>query len=94
MSFPVVALDDAVGLVLFAISFGVAKALGSDFKLLILDEPTNHIDIDTREILENALIDYDGTILFVSHDRYFINKVATHIVELKNKSLYKYIGNK
>ena len=63
------------------------------YNFLILDEPTNHIDIDTREILENALINFNGSILFVSHDRYFINKVATHIVELKNKSLYKYIGN-
>ena len=53
----------------------------------------NEIDMDTREILENALINFNGSILFVSHDRYFINRVATHIVELKNKSLYKYIGN-
>ena len=63
------------------------------YNFLILDEPTNHIDIDTREILENALIEFNGSILFVSHDRYFINKVATHIVELKNNNLYKYIGN-
>ena len=59
---------------------------------LILDEPTNHIDIDTREILENALINFNGTILFVSHDRYFINKVATHIIEIKGKKLKKYLG--
>ena len=58
-----------------------------------MDEPTNHIDMDTREILENALIDFNGSILFVSHDRYFINKVANNIVELKNKKLSKYIGN-
>lgn len=64
-----------------------------NYNLLILDEPTNHIDIDTREILENALIDFNGTILFISHDRYFINKVATHIVEMKNKKFFKYIGN-
>lgn len=63
------------------------------YNLLILDEPTNHIDMDTREILENALIDFKGTILFVSHDRYFINKIATHIVEIKNKNITKYIGN-
>lgn len=63
------------------------------YNFLILDEPTNHIDMDTREILENALIDFNGSILFVSHDRYFINKVATNIVELKNKKLNKYIGN-
>ena len=62
------------------------------YNFLILDEPTNHIDIDTREILENALINFNGTILFVSHDRYFINKIATNIVELKNKKLNKYIG--
>ena len=63
------------------------------YNFLILDEPTNHIDMDTREILENALIDFNGTILFVSHDRYFINKVATNIVEVKDKKLNKYIGN-
>ena len=63
------------------------------YNFLILDEPTNHIDIDTREILENALIDFNGTILFISHDRYFINKIATNIVELKDKKLNKYIGN-
>ena len=61
--------------------------------VLLLDEPTIHIDMVTREILENALIDFNGTILFVSHDRYFINKVATNIVELRNKKLNKYIGN-
>ena len=65
----------------------------SKYNFLILDEPTNHIDIDTREILENALINFNGSILFVSHDRYFINKVATHIIEIKNKKLTKYIGN-
>lgn len=60
---------------------------------LILDEPTNHIDIDTREVLENALEDYEGTLLFVSHDRYFINKVATRIISIENKSLVSYLGN-
>lgn len=63
------------------------------YNFLILDEPTNHIDIDTREILEEALINFTGTILFISHDRYFINKVANTIIELKNKKLNKYIGN-
>ncbi len=63
------------------------------YNFLILDEPTNHIDIDTREILENALIEFKGSVLFISHDRYFINKIATHIVELKNYKLNKYIGN-
>ncbi|UKI57154.1 MAG: ATP-binding cassette domain-containing protein [Clostridium sp.] len=50
---------------------------------LILDEPTNHIDIDTREILEESLLEFDGTILFISHDRYFINKIATRIVRIE-----------
>lgn len=63
------------------------------YNFLILDEPTNHIDMDTREILETSLIEFNGSILFVSHDRYFINKVATNIVELKNKKLNKYLGN-
>ena len=63
------------------------------YNFLILDEPTNHIDIDTREILEEALIEFTGTILFISHDRYFINKVSNTIIELKNKTLTKYIGN-
>lgn len=65
----------------------------SKYNFLILDEVTNHIDIDTREMLEEALNSFNGTILFISHDRYFINKIATHIVELKDKKLYKYIGN-
>ena len=60
---------------------------------LILDEPTNHIDIDTREILEESLLDFDGTILFISHDRYFINKIATRIVRIENKKLVSYDGN-
>ena len=60
---------------------------------LILDEPTNHIDIDTREILESSLLDFDGTILFVSHDRYFINKIATKIVRIEDKKLITYEGN-
>lgn len=63
------------------------------YNFLILDEPTNHIDIDTREIIENALTNFNGTILFISHDRYFINKVATHIIELKDKKLTKILGN-
>lgn len=60
---------------------------------LILDEPTNHIDIDTKEVLENALLDFDGTILFISHDRYFINKICTKIVRIENYKLVEYIGN-
>ena len=64
-----------------------------DNNLLILDEPTNHIDINTKEILEDALNDYNGTIIMVSHDRYFINKVATRILMIEDKKLISYIGN-
>lgn len=64
-----------------------------DNNLLVLDEPTNHIDINTKEILEEALNNYSGTILVVSHDRYFINKIATRIVMIENKKLINYIGN-
>ena len=64
-----------------------------EVNFLILDEPTNHIDITTREILEDTLNEYEGTILFVSHDRYFINKVATKIVSIEDKKLYEYVGN-
>ena len=60
---------------------------------LILDEPTNHIDIDTREILEESLLSFDGTILFISHDRYFINKLSTRIIRIENKKLVSYDGN-
>ena len=61
--------------------------------LLILDEPTNHIDIDTKEILEEALIEYKGTLLFISHDRYFINKLAQRILNIEDKKLVQYLGN-
>lgn len=64
-----------------------------EVNFLILDEPTNHIDITTREILEDTLTEYEGTILFVSHDRYFINKVATKIISIENNKLNEYIGN-
>ena len=60
---------------------------------LVLDEPTNHLDIDSKEVLENALIDYDGTLLFVSHDRYFINRIATNIVELSAEGSKLYLGD-
>ena len=60
---------------------------------LVLDEPTNHLDIDSKEVLENALIDYDGTLLFVSHDRYFINRIATSIVELSAEGSKLYLGD-
>lgn len=64
-----------------------------EINFLILDEPTNHIDIETKEVLEDALIDFKGTILFVSHDRYFINKIATSILEIKDKKIHNHIGN-
>jgi ATPase subunit of ABC transporter with duplicated ATPase domains len=64
-----------------------------DINLLILDEPTNHLDIDSRETLEDALEDFAGTLLFISHDRYFINKLADRIVELKSGKLVDYLGN-
>jgi ATPase subunit of ABC transporter with duplicated ATPase domains len=60
---------------------------------LILDEPTNHIDINTREILEDALLDYKGTLLFVSHDRYFINKLAERVLNIENHKIKNYLGN-
>lgn len=65
----------------------------SNANFLILDEPTNHIDIDTKEILEESLIDFEGTILFISHDRYFINKISTKIIRIENKKLIAYNGN-
>ena len=65
----------------------------SNANLLILDEPTNHLDIVSKEILENALNSYTGTVLYVSHDRYFINATATRIIELTNQSIVNYIGN-
>ena len=60
---------------------------------LILDEPTNHLDLDSKEVLENALIDYPGTILFVSHDRYFINRIATKVIELSSDGAFEYLGD-
>lgn len=71
----------------------LAKLMLSPANFLILDEPTNHLDIPSKEILEDALSGYTGTILTVSHDRYFINKVATGIIELRNKVLTVYKGN-
>ncbi|WP_369403652.1 hypothetical protein [Gracilibacillus boraciitolerans] len=58
-----------------------------------MDEPTNHLDLDSKEVLEAALIDYPGSILFVSHDRYFINKLATHILEMQPSKTTVYIGD-
>ena len=71
----------------------LAKLMLSNANFLILDEPTNHLDITSKEILENALNSYTGIVLFVSHDRYFINSTATRIIELANKTVVNYIGN-
>lgn len=71
----------------------LAKLMLSNANFLILDEPTNHLDITSKEILEQALNQYTGTVLYVSHDRYFINQTATRILELVNESLVNYIGN-
>ncbi|WP_302417408.1 ribosomal protection-like ABC-F family protein [Blautia marasmi] len=71
----------------------LAKLMLSEANFLILDEPTNHLDIMSKEILEDALCNYTGTVLYVSHDRYFINRTATRILELTNKSMVNYIGN-
>lgn len=71
----------------------LAKLMLSKANLLLLDEPTNHLDIESKEILEDALNHYTGTILYVSHDRYFINKTATRIMELTEQKLLSYAGN-
>lgn len=71
----------------------LAKLMLSEANFLILDEPTNHLDIVSKEILEQALNQYTGTVLFVSHDRYFINMTATRILDLADQSLTNYIGN-
>ena len=71
----------------------LAKLMLSKANFLILDEPTNHLDIVSKEILESALIRYTGTVMYVSHDRYFINQTATRILDLKNQTLVNYIGN-
>ena len=71
----------------------LAKLMLSEANFLILDEPTNHLDITSKEILEEALNNYSGTVLYVSHDRYFINRTATRILELVNQTFVNYIGN-
>jgi len=71
----------------------LAKLMLSEANFLILDEPTNHLDITSKEILENALNHYTGTILYVSHDRYFINKTASRILDLTSQRVLNYIGN-
>ncbi|MFC4389346.1 ABC-F family ATP-binding cassette domain-containing protein [Gracilibacillus marinus] len=71
----------------------LAKLMMEKANFLLLDEPTNHLDLDSKEILEAALIDYPGTILFVSHDRYFINKIATQILEMQKNKTTIYLGD-
>lgn len=71
----------------------LAKLMLQKSNFLILDEPTNHLDLDSKEVLENALIDYPGTILFVSHDRYFINRIATKVLELDRSGATEYLGD-
>lgn len=71
----------------------LCKLIQNDINLLILDEPTNHLDIDSRENLEEALSEFNGTILFISHDRFFINRLATRICEIEDRKLMNYQGN-
>lgn len=71
----------------------LCKLIQNDINLLILDEPTNHLDIESREMLEEALIEFSGTILFISHDRFFINKLAERICEIEDKKIINYYGS-
>ncbi|CUA81269.1 ABC-F family ATP-binding cassette domain-containing protein [Anoxybacillus suryakundensis] len=71
----------------------LAKLMMKKANVLVLDEPTNHLDLDSKEVLEQALIEYPGTIIFVSHDRYFINRIATKIYELSTDGLIEYLGD-
>ena len=75
------------------VRFQLCVLMKENPNLLLLDEPTNHLDIDSMEMLEEALLDYKGTILFISHDRYFINKIAYKVIELERHKLYEYPGN-
>lgn len=71
----------------------LAKLMLEKANFLILDEPTNHLDLDSKEVLENALLNYPGTLLFVSHDRYFINRIATKVIELSPTGTFEYLGD-
>lgn len=69
------------------------KLMISDCNFILLDEPTNHLDIDSKEILEDAILDYEGTMLIISHDRYFLNKIAVKILDMKTNGMDEYLGN-
>ena len=69
------------------------KLMISDTNFILMDEPTNHLDIDSKEILEDAILDYEGTVLIISHDRYFLNKIATKIYDMKKDGMEEYLGN-
>ena len=71
----------------------LAKIMLSTANLIVLDEPTNHLDMVSKEVLENAIREFKGTVIYVSHDRYFINQTATRILNLKDNKFYNYIGN-
>ncbi|MGE7219585.1 ABC-F family ATP-binding cassette domain-containing protein [Priestia koreensis] len=71
----------------------LSKLMMQKANVLILDEPTNHLDLDSKQVLENALVDYPGTLLFVSHDRYFINRIATKVAELSKEYLTEFLGD-
>lgn len=71
---------------------GLAILMSGDYNVLVLDEPTNHLDLEAREVLEQALKEYDGTILFVSHDRYFLNSISSKVMELRNGELREFVG--
>lgn len=69
------------------------KLMISDTNFILMDEPTNHLDIDSKEILEDAILDYEGTMLIISHDRYFLNKIAGKILDMKSDGMDEYLGN-
>lgn len=71
----------------------LADLLQKKINTLIFDEPTNHIDIPTKEVLEGALEEFDGTLIFISHDRYFINKFADKVIEFEDGKINIYLGN-